>query len=296
MDHQIRLAAFKWLEHKSLLYDDGILHRKLLEEGFLYQGKRITLMGPKGIWKPKYMHLPLSITTTSESTYDDEITNDNFINYRYRGNDSYHPDNSSLREMINKHLPLIYFLSIAKGKYIATWPSYIVGDDIEKSTFIVAVDEARYINIEEVQDPREAYTRRSYLTSTIKTRLHQRTFREKILSAYQNKCTLCNLRHRELLDAAHIIPDSEELGQPIIQNGLSLCKIHHAAFDNNIIGITPDYFIKIRRDILEEIDGPMLKYGIQSLENNKLILPTHKRDWPDRDRLYLRYERFKNAV
>jgi len=77
---------------------------------------------------------------------------------------------------------------------------------------------------------------------------------------------------------------------------LSLCKIHHAAFDNNIIGITPDYIIKIRRDILEEIDGPMLKYGIQSLENQKIILPSHKRDWPDKDRLDQRYERFKNVV
>jgi len=217
-------------------------------------------------------------------------------NYRYRGNDPYHTDNSSLREAMNKQVPSIYFLAIAKGKYIATWPSFIVGDNIDTLTFTVAVDEARYLTSVEVQDPEEAYVRRSYLTSTIKTRLHQRSFREKVLAAYQNQCTLCRLRHRELLDAAHIIPDSEESGQPIIQNGLSLCKIHHAAFDNNIIGITPDYIIKIRRDILEEVDGPMLKFGIQSLENQKIILPSHKTDWPDRDRLDQRYNRFKNVV
>jgi putative restriction endonuclease len=296
MDHQIRLAAFQWLEHQTMLYYDEVLPRRLLEEGFIFEGKRITLIGPKGIWKPRCMNLPLSITTISESPYDDEITRDNFINYRYRGNDPYHPDNSGLREAMNKQVPIVYFLAIAKGKYIATWPSFIVGDNIEKLTFIVAVDEARYLTSEEVQDPKEAYARRSYLTSTIKTRLHQRSFREKVLAAYQNQCTLCRLRHKELLDAAHIIPDSEELGQPVIQNGLSLCKIHHAAFDNNIIGITPDYIIKIRRDILEEIDGPILKYGIQSLENQKIILPSHKRDCPDRDRLDKRYERFKNVV
>ncbi|MFO7852639.1 MAG: HNH endonuclease [Bacteroidota bacterium] len=296
MDNHIRLAAFQWLEQQVMLFEDEILPRNVLEEGFIYQGKRITLMGPKGIWKPKSIELPISITTTSESPYKDEITKDNFINYRYRGNDPHHSDNLGLREAMNKQVPLIYFLAIAKGKYLAAWPSYIVGDNIEKLTFIVAVDEARYLTEEELQDQKEVYVRRSYLTSTIKTRLHQRSFREKVLTAYQNQCALCRLRHRELLDAAHIIPDPEELGQPIIQNGLSLCKIHHAAFDNNIIGITPDYIIKIRGDILEEIDGPMLKYGIQSLEDKKIILPSHKKHWPDRDRLDQRYEIFRNAV
>jgi len=67
MDHQIRLAAFQWLEHQTMLYYDEVLPRRLLEEGFIFEGKRITLIGPKGIWKPRFMNLPLSITTTSES-------------------------------------------------------------------------------------------------------------------------------------------------------------------------------------------------------------------------------------
>ena len=296
MDHQIRLAAFQWLEKQTTLYEDEVLPRDVLTEGFIYQGKRITLVGPKGIWKPKSMRLPLSMTTISDSPYKDEMIRDNFINYKYRGTDPYHPDNAGLREAMKNEVPLIYFLAIAKGKYLATWPSYIVGDNIKNLSFTVAVDEARYIAREELQDPQEAYARRSYLTSTIKTRLHQRSFREKVLLAYQNQCSLCRLRHRELLDAAHIIPDADELGTPIIQNGLSLCKIHHAAFDNNIIGITPDYIIKIRQDILEEIDGPMLKYGIQALENQRISLPRHKKYWPDRDRLDRRYDKFKNVV
>jgi putative restriction endonuclease len=104
------------------------------------------------------------------------------------------------------------------------------------------------------------------------------------------------LRHFELLDAAHIVPDKEEQGLPVITGGLSLCKIHHTAFDKYIIGITPDYTIKVRKDILEEIDGPMLKYGIQRLENNKIILPSTKNNWPDRERLGYRYERFLKAT
>jgi len=103
---------------------------------------------------------------------------------------------------------------------------------------------------------------------------------------------MCKLHHEELLDAAHIIPDSEEDGLPIVENGLSLCKIHHAAYDKNIIGIDPDYNIKVREDILSEVDGPMLKYGLQSLDGRKIILPNREIDFPNRDRLDRRYREF----
>jgi putative restriction endonuclease len=80
-----------------------------------------------------------------------------------------------------------------------------------------------------------------------------------------------------------------------VQNGLSLYKIHHAAFDKNIIGIIPDYSIKVRNDVVEEIDGPMLKFGLQSLHDKFLVLPSRISDYPDRFRLELRFERFKSA-
>jgi putative restriction endonuclease len=100
------------------------------------------------------------------------------------------------------------------------------------------------------------------------------------------------LNHPELLDASHIIPDTEPKGDPIVPNGLTLCKIHHAAFDSNIIGISPEYNIHVREDILHEIDGPMLKHGIQNLNNQKIILPSRGQDYPDRERLDWRFERF----
>jgi hypothetical protein len=85
-----------------------------------------------------------------------------------------------------------------------------------------------------------------------------------VLTAYQESCSICSLRHVQLLDAAPIIPDGEERGNAVVTNGLSLCKIHHAAFDTNILGIRPDYSIEIRDDILLEVDGPMLKHGLQA--------------------------------
>jgi putative restriction endonuclease len=103
------------------------------------------------------------------------------------------------------------------------------------------------------------------------------------------------LRHRELLDAAHVIPDAEG-GKPIVNNGLSLCKIHLSAFDQNIIGINPDYIIQVREDVLEEIDGPMLKHGIQEMHGNKIILPHSNSKKPDKNYLAQRYEKFRDAI
>jgi putative restriction endonuclease len=51
-----------------------------------------------------------------------------------------------------------------------------------------------------------------------------------------------------------------------VPNGLSLCSLHHAAFDRNILGITPDLLVDIRSDILEEIDGPVLVHGLQECQ------------------------------
>jgi putative restriction endonuclease len=100
------------------------------------------------------------------------------------------------------------------------------------------------------------------------------------------------LRHRELLDAAHIIPDSEERGLPTVTNGISLCKLHHAAFDSFMIGISPDYKIQVREDILQEQDGPMLLHGLQGLHGASISLPTRSADRPDQDALDWRYQRF----
>lgn len=80
------------------------------------------------------------------------------------------------------------------------------------------------------------------------------------------------LQHQELLDAAHIIPDKDEMGEPTVNNGIALCKIHHAAFDRNILGIRPDLVIETRVDVLNEADGPMLRYGLQEMHGLKLSI------------------------
>jgi len=303
MEEIIRLTAFKWLEDQVRIHGD-VLPRKLLEQGFEFRGQKITLVGPQGIWKPKiFEQIPISITTVAGGPYDDAFSNEGFLLYRYRGTDPKHRDNVGLREAMREQTPLIYFHGIVRGKYLAVWPVFIIGDDPGRLSFTVAVDDSASIH-EHINKSSEhkskiaeadMYFKRKYITSTIRQRLHQKTFRERVLEAYREQCAFCRLKHTELLDAAHIIPDSDKLGEPTVSNGLSLCKIHHAAFDSNFIGVSPDFKIIVREDIRWERDGPMLKYGIQQLHDKRIILPRNRKLWPDQARLETRFKKFIGA-
>jgi len=293
LDEQIRLAAFNWIRQQADINND-VISRELLAEGFVFENERIPLVSPQGIFKPKLMEYPLSITTTVEGPYEDVHTDEGYLIYKYRGTNPEHRDNIGLRECMKRNLPLIYLHSIIPGKYVPFWPVYIVGDDRLSLSFKVALDDLELVGRKEDR-VYENDSRRIYLTSTIRIRLHQKGFRERVLHAYQSQCSLCKLKHLELLDAAHIIPDGEPQSRPTVDNGLALCKLHHAAFDSFIIGITPDYKVEIRRDVLEEIDGPMLQHGLKGMHQSTLILPKQKKDYPNKDFLDIRYQRFKNA-
>jgi putative restriction endonuclease len=144
---------------------------------------------------------------------------------------------------------------------------------------------------EDVAEPR-----RAYVTATFRRRLHQVAFRERVIRAYAERCALCRLRHQELLDAAHITPDSDAEGEPVVSNGVALCKLHHAAFDRFFFAIRPDYVIEVRPSVLRESDGPMLVVGLQQINGQLIHLPRRAVDLPDPARLERRYEQFRQAA
>jgi putative restriction endonuclease len=82
------------------------------------------------------------------------------------------------------------------------------------------------------------------------------------------------------------------LGQPVAPDGIALSKIHHAAFDAHLIGIDPDYRLHVSARLLGQNDGPMLE-ALKRLNGGTIHLPSRTKDHPDRDRLALRFERFK---
>ena len=138
----------------------------------------------------------------------------------------------------------------------------------------------------------ETSAERRYALRAVKQRLHQASFREAVITAYNGRCALSGLPEPLLLDAAHIVDDKDErLGQPIVPNGLPLSKIHHAAFDAHLIGIDPDYRLHVSQRLLTRNDGPMLE-ALKGLDGGMIHLPGRLQDRPDRDRLAQRFDRF----
>jgi putative restriction endonuclease len=299
-DARVRAAAFEWLRGKVDHHGD-VLEWADLARGFELDGKRVRLIGQQGIFKPAVLRVvPLSITTSTSGPYRDEF-HAGTLGYRYRGTDPNHRDNVGLREAMRLRLPLVYFLGIGKAKYLATWPVFVVNDEPAALTFRVQVDDAAHLGLtpEEISnelvrdDTNEA--RRAYVTAQVRVRLHQRTFRERVLDAYRRQCAFCRLRHEELLDAAHIIPDRDPAGEPVVRNGLALCTLHHSAFDRHFVGLDPNFRIEVRADILREEDGPTLTHAIKGLHGTAIWLPRSARDRPDPGFVAKRYEEFRSA-
>lgn len=293
-DHDIRRAAFAWLDEQVMLHGP-VLPRDALERGFSYRGEQIPLVSPQGIFKPRQMARPLSITTVAGGPYSDAF-GEKLLSYKYRGSNPDHRDNVGLRGLIREGAPLVYFHGLVPGKYLAVWPVFVVGDDPPGLSFSVAVDDAVSLApmrdlMPMVADP-ASEIRRGYVTAVVRQRIHQAAFRERVIGAYRHQCALCRLRHSELLDAAHIVADSDPDGEPVIPNGLAMCKLHHAAFDRFFLSVKPDYTIEIRADLLDETDGPMLKHGLQGIHGKTIHAPSRAALRPNPMLLERRHEMF----
>jgi len=301
-DAQVRNAAFEFLKTECRRAGSDVLPRAVLAKGFDYQGHPVAILGPQGIFKPAILpEMPLSITTAparddGTAPYPDVVGNDGLLRYCYRGTNPQHHENVGLRRAHENGVPLIYCHGVVPGHYVVVWPVYIVGDSPKDLTFTVSVEERRLVSFGTMDpDDRETVGRRRYITREVQQRLHQEGFRQRVLGAYRQHCAVCRLRHAELLEAAHILPDGHPKGEPVVSNGLALCKLHHAAFDLNILGISPDYRVDLRLDVLQERDGPMLKHGLQGF-HQAIIWTPNRLSWkPNPEFLEERYSAFKKA-
>jgi putative restriction endonuclease len=276
-----------------------------LTPGFLFQEERIPLINPqRGIFKPQQMGFLLSIRTVyprpgGKVWYDDQrdvhrqiFEGDETIEYAFMGRDPNAADNRWLREAYENRVPIIYFIGIAPGRYEAELPAFVTAWDPIGLKVLVAFGE---LDLERIAPPDTGLERR-YAVRAVKQRLHQASFREAVINAYNGRCAISGLPEPLLLDAAHIVADKDEkLGQPVVPNGIPLSKIHHAAFDTHLIGIDPDYRLHVSERLLVQKDGPMLD-ALKRLGGGMIHSPDRVRDRPDRDRLALRFKRFKSAT
>jgi putative restriction endonuclease len=265
-DEDIRSSCFARLDLLRATFGDDLPYRTGLDGGFPFRGTRVPFLSPqKGIFRASAQRGPaaLSINTSANSPYGDQELEDGF-RYAYRAGDR------------------------------ALYPFFVTQDDPALRSVVVtpglmvgSFDEPEAVPIE---NPLE----RRYAVRETRIRLHQGIFRGRVLVAYRDSCTICRLKELRLLDAAHIVGDTEPSGEPLVSNGLSLCSIHHRAFDQHLVGITPDYEVRVSRRLLDDEDGPMLEL-LKTFHGSPIALPSRRESRPDRDMLALRFERFKAA-
>ncbi|HET9948996.1 MAG TPA: HNH endonuclease [Longimicrobiales bacterium] len=297
LDDEVRAAIFARAQQLRDRFGSRIPRAELMRH-VQVRGHDVPIFNyQKGIFKPAALGreaAAVTIQTSADSPYDDVLDPDaaRFV-YRYRGTDPRHPDNVALRRARDRQLPLLYLVAVDPGFYDAIFPVFVVGDDPDELAFLLAADPLGYHA--GADDPAAHEALREYVTRAVMQRLHQTHFRRRVLTAYRGQCAICRLKHLELLDAAHILPDRHPRGAPLVSNGLGLCKIHHSAYDSNIVGIDPDARVHVRSDILDEVDGPMLRHGLQELHGSRLVLPRQLADRPNRDFLAERFEAFRAA-
>jgi putative restriction endonuclease len=305
-DFQLRQAAFDHVNRLAALRG-GVLESVELGAGFEFGGERIPLVNPqRGIFKPRQMARLLSIRTVfprrgGRVWYEDQreahrqiYAGDDVVEYAFMGTDPNAPDNRWLRDAMEQQTPVIYFLGVSPGRYQPIIPTFIVGWHPESLRVQLAFGAIVGASAHAASP---TAPERRYALREIKQRLHQASFRDAVLAAYGGRCAISHLPEPRLLDAAHIVMDADEqLGQPIVSNGLPLTKIHHAAFDAHLIGIDPDFRVHVSDRLLEIHDGPFLELGLKGIAGTLIDRPRRLEDRPDRERLAVRFEQFRKII
>lgn len=297
LDERIRAAAIRHV--RALESQLGVLPWSILERGFNFDGTKIHLVSrPRGIFKPTQLSDgALSIRTAEprrgrERRYDDEIGGDaGYFLYHYQGEDPQASDNRELRKCLTARLPVIYFYPVSVGVYRPI-VVHVVGE-ADGYFHVRPVESEASLGILPLvadQDPVDGPDR----MTLVKQRIHQDRFREAVRRAYRTRCAFCELHLVELLDAAHIIPYRERRGVTQVQNGLCLCKLHHAAFDADLLGLSPALRVAVRPDIRRDADGHLFRVGLQELHDVEIVKPEHRSDWPDASLVEERWTRFES--
>lgn len=296
-------AAFdrvRWLEQ---VWGDDIPW-SAIADGIIINGEKVHIANKaRGIFKPKQMARGiLSIKTTAPRTgrtniYSDAETAEGFYRYSLQQGDPTSGGNKNLWEALEDKIPFIYFHAVAEGIYKAIWPCFI--DNISPENGYCSVIVGAQIPLSPENPKPVIYQiptapERAYTIQESRVRLFQATFRENVLRAYDNRCAISGLPVKQLLDAAHITPDSETDSSTDVTNGIALSRVHHRAYDSNLIGISPDLRIIVSEKIMSIADGPMLD-AIKSNNGRYLNEPKHRDARPDRERLARRFELFNRV-
>ncbi len=291
-ERRVRTLAMDWLDRMDPSHGRAFPREDF--RGLAVDGEPIALMNEQGgIMKPRQLDAALSIRTTytppgKTPPYEDALGPEGLQRYMYRGTDPSAPPNRAIRRAQEAGLQMIWFLGVAPALYLPIYPVWVVGEEPRQLRFVLALEGQLLVPVGQELSGDQ----RDWVERVTRARLHQARFRAQVLHAYHYRCAMCRLAVPTLLDAAHILPDAHPRGLPVVPNGLSLCKIHHAAYDQNLVGVRPDLVVAVRPDIAAIRDGPMLEHGLKDLHGSPLTVPPERALAPDRERLAERWTEF----
>ena len=123
---------------------------------------------------------------------------------------------------------------------------------------------------------------RKRIVSTIVKTYRAFDFRQRVLTAYNNRCAVCGVQLK-LIDAAHIIPVAVPSSNDQTNNGIALCKLHHFSYDRNLISFDEQYRVEVSSSEVAKLTSDNRVGGIDDFKNNLrpiIILPNDRRDRP----------------
>lgn len=292
-------AAFEKIKELESIYGDSI-PSVAIRNGFDIDGENIRLENQVvGIFKPRQMKQgALSIKTTMSrdgdaNIYNDQLVDSGYYKYSLQEGDPYGVNNKYLWQSLESKMPFIYFHAVAPAVYKALWPCFIKNIFPEERHALVALGptvndqyiDSYYRDLDDIES--------RYLVRESKVRLHQASFREAVMSAYNRSCAVTGLSVEKLIEAAHIIPDSEIGKHQSVTNGIALNRIHHKAYDSNLIGIDPDLRIHVGKELIEIRENRFIKDCVLRFDNKQLNSPSNPKYAPNKDYLARRFEKFE---
>ncbi len=286
-DDLIRLLALNRVRELRDVWGDSIPESELAK-GFVCEGQVVLLKGPQGIFKPRQLtDGPLTLMSTLGSRYEDELLDEaNTVRYDYAP-PSREYENEGLKNVMGAGKPVILLKQVKakpRPEYMVIAPLYVDGfdDPLRQFTLSTRADVQSRTESELHGEFVVREIQKAYGETTVRTRLHQAYFRRDVLGVYRNRCCVCELRVRPLLQGAHIVPDAVAEGIAAVQNGLSLCSLHHAAYDRSIMRVRSDYTIAIRDEWIE-IGDQFARVSLSEFDGRSIRLPSDPLHRPNPD-------------
>jgi len=126
-----------------------------------------------------------------------------------------------------------------------------------------------------------------YVVKATAKKIRDRNFTIAVYNAYNRRCAVSRIQ-LGLAQAAHIFPFRYLGATEDVTNGIALSPNFHKAFDSGLIYLDTAYVMQINYGKYNELDRGGMGGGLDYLREyipvkpEQILLPTDKRQWPDR--------------